>query len=217
MTIRSVVIGVVLAAFIVAGWVAFRLYTRDPAIAGQRPDKLEVLWEAPEFSLINSRGETVTRQDLSGYVWVADFMFTRCPGPCPLMTRAMLELQEIIQPEEPVRFVSISVDPAYDRPQVLARYARRYGADTSRWHFLTGPPDDTVRLVVNGFFTAVQRGRAESAETAVNPSEIIHGTHFLLIDVQGRVRGIYDIADPDFQQRLVRDIRRLSHSAVMPS
>lgn len=213
MTLRSVVLGVALAATIVAGWMTYRLYTRGPAIAPQPSDELKVLWEAPDFELINSRGQTITKQDLLGKVWAVDFMFTRCPGPCPLMTKAMLKLQEEIGPEEPVRFVSISIDPAYDRPQVLDDYARHYGADTARWHFLTGPPDETVQLAVKGFFTAVQRGQAESAETSVNPSEIIHGTHFLLVDTQGQVRGIYDIGDEDFHQRLLRDIRRLAHPA----
>lgn len=107
---------------------------------------------APDFELINQYGETVRLADLDDRVLLIDFVYTRCPGPCPVQTASQVELQRQI-PEDlrsRVHFVSISLDPEFDRPAVLERYARERGADLESWSFLTGPPDE-VAEVVRGF------------------------------------------------------------------
>jgi len=104
---------------------------------------------APGFSLVDQAGQRVSLGDLSGEILIVDFIFTRCPGPCPIMTARHVELQRLLSPElrERVHFVSISLDPAYDTPEVLAAYAKARGADLSNWSFLTGPEADVAEVI----------------------------------------------------------------------
>ncbi len=105
--------------------------------------------KAPDFSLIDQTGQRVSLGDLSGEILVVDFIFTRCTGPCPILTSRHVELQRMLSPDlrERVRFVSISLDPAYDTPNVLDAYARARGVDLSGWSFLTGPETDVADVV----------------------------------------------------------------------
>ncbi len=205
MTKRSIIIGIALAAMFILGWRAMRLVG-----VGGDPDGelLQVLWQAPEFELTAQNGQAFRNSDLLGKVWVVDFIFTRCPGPCPRMTRQLAALQKRIPATDPVHFVSISIDPGFDTPQVLSEYASRHQVDQSRWHFLSGPVDETVQLAVKGFYTAVQPGEAGDGQPA-DANEIVHGTHFLLVDAQGRVRGSYDSNDAGVEDKLLQDIRLL--------
>jgi len=104
---------------------------------------------APGFSLVDQAGRPVSLGDLSGQILIVDFIFTRCPGPCPIMTARHVELQRLLSPElrARVHFVSISLDPAFDTPEVLSAYAQARGADLSRWSFLTGAEADVAEVV----------------------------------------------------------------------
>ena len=104
---------------------------------------------APGFSLVDQSGKSVSLGDFAGEILVVDFIFTRCPGPCPIMTGRHVELQRLLSPElrERVHFVSISLDPAYDSPEVLRAYASARGADLAHWSFLTGPEADVAEVV----------------------------------------------------------------------
>src|SRR5688572_30574634 len=88
---------------------------------GREPEP-ERLFEVPEFRLVDQNGKPFTKKDLGGKVWIADFVFTQCAGPCPLMTLSMAELQKELA-GSPIQFVSISVDPGRDKPEVLKKYA----------------------------------------------------------------------------------------------
>src|SRR5436309_15047988 len=76
----------------------------------------------PEFSLTDQTGKAVTLHDLTGKVWVADFIFTSCGGTCPLMTQEMRKLRDALPPE--IRLVSFTVDTTRHTPRVLAAYAQ---------------------------------------------------------------------------------------------
>src|SRR5688500_11223995 len=102
----------------------------------RKPD-LAILGHAPEFSLINRDGRTIRLADLAGTAWVADFVFTRCPASCPMMSARMARLNRDMPADLGVQFVSFSVDPTYDTPEVLQRYAARFQAP-ERWLFHTG-------------------------------------------------------------------------------
>jgi len=101
--------------------------------------QLPVIGRISDFSLTNQNNTTVTLSQLRGKVWVADIIFTRCPGPCSSMTDRLAELQSQIPGGDETRIVSLSSDPEYDTPEVLRKYAEKHGADTNRWWFLTGP------------------------------------------------------------------------------
>jgi len=152
---------------------------------------------APAFTLTGQTGAPVESASLAGRVWVAGFIFTRCAGPCPILSTRMAELQAAF-PGPDFALVSISVDPAYDTPEVLAAYARRFRADPARWHFLTGRAEDIVALSREGF-----RLSADADEAAT------HSTRLVLIDRGGEIRGYYDGMDPKALARLRRDAAAL--------
>src|SRR5580692_10467786 len=109
------------------------------AACSRHAPPLEVLGDIPQFELTAQSGQPFHSQTLAGKIWVADFIYTTCPGPCPRMTSQMREVQDAVLKIPDVRLVSFSVDPANDTPPVLAAYAKVHGASPSIWYFLTGP------------------------------------------------------------------------------
>src|SRR5438046_7966403 len=112
------------------------------------------------FRLTNHNGHPFGSVQLAGKIWIADFVYTTCPGPCPMISSRMSELQRPLQKTD-VHLVSFSVDPAKDTPQVLRTYAERLQAEPGRWDFLTGPQSTIYHLSRNGFKLAVADGRDE--------------------------------------------------------
>jgi len=156
---------------------------------GAEPPGSSIYGEIPSFSLIDQTGKACTNADLRGKVWVANFIFTRCTGTCPVQTANMAKLQEKLQSNvvaSGMRLVSISVEPDYDSPQVLTQYARRFNADPSKWKFLTGDRAAVWKLSKEGFRLPV----------ADNPSDegmpILHDSKVVLVDRMGRIRGYFD-------------------------
>ncbi len=176
---------------------------------GDRDRAQGELLAAPDFSLVERSGRTVTLRDLRGRPWIADFVFTACAGPCRDMSRRMRELQDTLP--ERVRLVSISVDPERDRPEVLQKYAGEFGADPARWLFLTGEKASVRKLVMEGFFLPVSDTSGDSANA------ILHSEKFLLVDAKGRVRGYYDALEDEAMARLLADARGLAWIAFLPS
>lgn len=174
---------------------------------GKDTEPLPVLGQVPDFSLIERSGRAVSLADLKGQVWVADFVFTHCAGPCPLLSRRMQSLQEPLADHPGVRLVSFSVDPERDTPEVLADYARRYGAG-ERWLFLTGEKEPLYWLIMDGFKLGVDDGSALTAG-APGPGTITHSTRFVLVDREGRIRAYYDGSSEDIAEQLLPDIQAL--------
>ena len=174
---------------------------------GKDTEPLPVLGQVPDFSLIERSGRAVSLADLKGQVWVADFVFTHCAGPCPLLSRRMQSLQEPLADHTGVRLVSFSVDPERDTPEVLADYAKRYGAG-ERWLFLTGEKEPLYWLIMDGFKLGVDDGSALTAG-APGPGTITHSTRFVLVDREGRIRAYYDGSSEDIAEQLLPDIQAL--------
>jgi protein SCO1/2 len=160
-----------------------------------------VLGTVPDFRLVDQTGAPFGPERLGGRVWVADFVFTRCPDVCPRMTERLAGVQRMLG--DRVDVVSVSVDPEYDTPQRLAAFARANGAESPRWHFLTGESRHVRETVLRGFQVAFARDSDDI-------SSITHGVHVVLVDGRGRIRGYYDSTDPDALERLVADARRLA-------
>ncbi len=161
------------------------------------------LGEVPDFSLVDQGGRPVRLADLAGRPWLASFVFTRCGGPCPRIVAQMARLAGLLPHPELVTRVSVTVDPEYDTPAVLAAYAEAHGVADARWLFLTGSRDEVHRLVRGGFKLAVGEGEG----SAVEP--ILHSTRLVLVDGAGRIRGYYDAFDEEAVTRLLRDLRAL--------
>jgi cytochrome oxidase Cu insertion factor (SCO1/SenC/PrrC family) len=171
----------------------------DDAAVGALP----VLFPAPSFSLVDQSGKVVGDETLKSKPWIANFIFTHCAGPCPLMTAKMAQLQEKLAGDE-VKLVSFSVDPERDRPEVLKSYADGFEADPTRWFFLT-TADGSAQPIY-----AVAAALKLTAIGATENDPIIHSEKFLLMDGHGSVRGVYSSADDDSMNRLVADARRLA-------
>lgn len=158
---------------------------------------LPFLGQISDFSLVTTENSTLTAKDLNGKIWVADFIFSTCAGPCPRMSDQMAKLHRSYVLEEDVRLVSITVHPEYDSPQVLKQYAAKYEADTSKWHFLTGVKEEIQKLTLEDF-------KIGSKENLIN-----HSTMFVLVDRQSRIRGYYDLAEEAKLKKLFKDIALL--------
>ncbi len=168
------------------------------SVAAPAPDIRIAL---PDFSFTERSGQALSRKDLLGRVWIADFIFTSCAGPCPQMSRHMQRLQKDLSELESLRLVSFSVDPERDTPEVLRRYSERYHADPQRWLFLTGPMEQIYDIAIDGFKITVQAARENN--------QIIHDTRFILVDQRGVIRGYYDSTAPEEIGRLRRDAANL--------
>jgi cytochrome oxidase Cu insertion factor (SCO1/SenC/PrrC family) len=197
------------------------------------------LWAVPDFALIERSGQPVTRADLLGKVWIASVIFTRCVDECPVVSNHMARLQEALAAEPDVRLVSITVDPTYDTPEVLTRYARSFAAQPQRWFFLTGDKASIYRLVREGFRLGLVDPDEPVQSSAVSatgrvlhafwpwltpaaalahdsasphdktPRAITHSGRLVLIDRQGQVRTLYNSADQDALDRVPSDVRHV--------
>ena len=173
---------------------------------------LPILGEAPSFRLTERARKTVSAADLRGSPWVANFIFTRCVGPCPVLSLHMQRLQNASAEFAALRLVSFSVDPLTDTPEVLSEYADSFGADPRRWLFLTGERDELYTLIQDGFKLAVvdQRDEDHSMHDAAPEDVITHSTRFVLVDAGGKIRGYYNGVEPDVVDTLMMDLRRLA-------
>jgi len=159
---------------------------------------LPVFGQIPDFQLISQTGEPFDRKSLNGKIWVADFIYTHCPGPCPRMSAQMRRVQAAVAELPDVRLVSFSVDPEHDTPPVLAQYAVRYQAQPGRWFFLTGDRNTLDSLDRHAFML----GNVDAS--------LEHSTRFVLVDGQGKIRGYYGTDQDDPTAHLIADIRRLA-------
>lgn len=163
--------------------------------------ELPVLWDVPKFSFTDQNGQTVSNESLRGRVWVCNFIFTRCTTACPIMSTKMILLQRMVNDPE-VRFISFSVDPEYDTPQLLNEYADRWNEGERRWLLLSTDAE--------GLKHTVKEMKIAVKETMSADNRFIHSTHFLLADAEGKVRGVYNSNDEDAMMRLAADTRKLS-------
>jgi protein SCO1/2 len=158
---------------------------------------LPSLGQIPQFDLVSSTGQPFDSRTLDGHIWVANFVYTTCDGPCPMMSHQMRGIQNSTAATPEVKLVSFTVDPVHDTPDVLARYAKFFKADESRWYFLTGEMARLNDLGLKAFKL-----------TGVN-GDLSHSTRFVLVDAHRQMRGFYLSSDDDFPKRLLHDIRQL--------
>lgn len=162
---------------------------------------LPVLYNVPEFQLTAQDGNAFDSKTLAGKIWVADFIYTTCPGPCPRMTSQMHEVQDAILKMPDVKLVSFTVDPARDTPEVLAAYAKTHRASSEHWYFLTGPTETLQKLDRDAF----KLGNVDNT--------LEHSTRFVLVDRQARIRAYYDTSEAGSIRRLIEDIYALARES----
>jgi len=158
-----------------------------------------------DFSLTERSGKTITKQDLLGKPWIVGFIFTRCAGPCPKVSGQMSLLQDALSDED-VRLVTMTVDPDYDTPEILTRYAKAYGADPEKWLFLTGDKEDLYSYITREFLQTVEEMQGEDRRPGF---EVLHTTNLMLVDSKGVVRGKYNAQSDEEMAKLKRDVKKL--------
>jgi protein SCO1/2 len=202
--------GLLLGGVVIAAVFAFPKFA-----AKNRP--LPVIGQIADFNLTNQDNQPVTLASLRGEVWIADVIFTRCPGPCTRMSATLAQLQSALPAGQPVRLVSLTSDPDFDTPATLRKYADKFGCEAGRWWLLTGKKQQIRNLEVNDFkFTVVDK---QLVEREVPDDLFIHSTSFMLVDRRGAVRGWtdgdgqlhakFDLDDADVQKQMLSAIRQL--------
>lgn len=165
------------------------------------PEALPVLAVVPEFRLHDQQGQEFGSTELRGKIWIANFIFTRCPTVCPLFSERMAKVRHRTKNLAPlIHLVSFSVDPEHDTPAVLAEYAQRYQANAASWSFLTGPLDEVKEIVIQGLKISMGNDAPDG-----NFGGIFHGSYFVLVDSGLRIRGYYDANDLEAIDKLVHD------------
>lgn len=166
----------------------------DPA------SKLPSYGAVPHFQLTDSLGRPFDSKQLTGKVWIADFIYTHCPGPCPRMTSQMHSVQKKLKDDSDTRLVSFTVDPDRDSPPVLNAFAQKFGGPADDWFFLTGSRDTLHHLAKDVFMVGDLIGVMD------------HSTKFILVDKKRQIRGYYSTFDADGIPTLLRDVDALRRS-----
>jgi protein SCO1/2 len=145
-------------------------------VSAQQPPPPEL---APGFRLTDQDGRELALADLRGNAVLLDFVFTRCPGPCPILTTSHVALQRMLPPAVAARtrLVSVSLDPSWDTPERLREYGAARGARFENWSFLTGDPD-----VVQELLSAYGVGTVRQPDGTLD-----HVVATFLIDPDGRI------------------------------
>jgi cytochrome oxidase Cu insertion factor (SCO1/SenC/PrrC family) len=154
-------------------------------ILAQPAESPVVFGDVAPFAFTEAHGQTIRREDLLGEPWIASSIFTRCTGPCPMVTSTMKKLAARLAGSR-TKLVTFSVDPEYDTPEVLEHYAHDAGADPKRWLFLTGKTDAIDAFIRASFVSPVER----DARAAIG-EHVSHSTRIVVVDKLGRVRGQY--------------------------
>ena len=176
--------------------------TPDTRLQTNQPIKIAL----PSFELTERSGQTVSSAALQGKVWVANFIFTRCAGPCPALTSQFYILQQELKKHpsrDNIRLVTFTVDPEYDTPEILAKRAKIALADPKMWLWLTGKRPQLWTLIEKGFLLPVGENKQDPK------SPIMHTQKFVLIDQAGKIRGYYDGLESESRDRLKHDLDAL--------
>jgi len=173
--------------------------------AESRGGMLATFGPVTDFELVDSNGAKVTKQDLAGRIWVADFFFTTCPGPCLALTSKMRALHRALAAEPDVDVVSITVDPETDTPEALRRYAEVQGGSDPRWRWLTGDREELQKLA-KSFLTNF--GAKEAG------GNINHQTYLYVVDGAGNLRAVHDTqSDEGWKAAVLHSVRVLQGKA----
>jgi protein SCO1/2 len=187
----------ILIPFLTAGLL---LWLRHVEVKALRQRTVSSYGSVPAFQLVNQEGQPFGSAQLAGKVWIADFIFTTCPGPCPMISTRMSELQKPLENTD-VQLVSFTVDPEKDTPEVLRGYADKLHAQPKRWDFLTGPKAAIYDLSRNGFKLAASDSEADGIP--------VHSTRMILVDRHGEIRGYYEATAADAVTKLLADTSHL--------
>jgi protein SCO1/2 len=152
----------------------------------------------PDFAFINQDSQQVSNQTFAGKIYVTDFFFTTCPSICPKMKSQMLRIYEKFKDNPRVLLLSHTIDPRHDTVAVLRDYAQRLQVSSSKWHFVTGEKDAIYGMAMKYMVSALEDG--------TSPGGFTHSGHFVLVDQNRHIRGIYEGTEAESIDQLLLDI-----------
>jgi protein SCO1 len=156
----------------------------------QQRQSLPVIGAVANFTLTNQDGKATTLADLTNRVWVADIIFTRCTGPCPILTGHMKSLADALPKTSDAKLVTLTTDPDFDKPAMMKRYGQRFDADFNRWTFLTGTKAQIGALGAGSLKLSAMPVPAANQTNATDL--FIHTTIFVIVDKHARLRGSFE-------------------------
>lgn len=156
-------------------------------------------FEVPDFKMVNQEGVAVTNETFKGKIYIADFIFLRCPTICPIMNVELKRVHDYFKNDKDILFVSYTIDPENDSIPVLKAYADRLGVKVDKWHFLHGDKHQTYDLAEKGYF-------AQAYDDAEAPGGYAHSGGFILVDQNRHIRGVYDGTNTEDVNRLIKEI-----------
>ena len=179
------------------------LGSRDPVtkVVDGKTEVDTVYQTIPHFSFVDQDSVIINNDSLNNKIYVADFFFTSCPSICPIMHRNMLKVYKEFKGNPQIKILSHSIDPKYDTPSVLKRYANKLGVEGTQWEFVNGP-QDSVYKIASDYLVAV-------AKDDKAPGGYVHQGWFILVDKNKHLRGAYDGTQPDQVEKMIGDIHIL--------
>jgi protein SCO1/2 len=184
---------------------------KEPIYAAAGSDVPDTIYHTvPEFSFTNQFGETTTMEDFEGDIMVVDFFFTTCPTICPIMTKQMSRLQWMLEDAayDDVAFLSHTVNPKNDTPEVLLAYGEEAEADFDKWTFVTGDQEKIFKQGFEGYLLSTQEDSAAAGG-------FLHSSLFVLLDRDRHIRGFYDGTSSKEVDDLVTDIKMLKKEETL--
>ena len=180
------------------------IFTLLLSACGQKGIENQLDYPVNDFSAVTEENKPFEKKNLDGKIWVADFIFTNCADVCPPMTANMTKLQKMVAEEDlkNVEFVSFSVDPTVDTPEVLAAYAENFGLDSTNWTFLTGYSQEFIETYARETFKTLVKKPQEG-------NQVIHQTYFFLVGPDSKVKKTYAGYQEVPYEEMISDIKTL--------
>lgn len=165
----------------------------------------------PDFEFICQEDTTLSSDEMRGKVYVANFFFSSCPTICPAMNYNLKQVQDRFLGYDDIYFLSFTVDPEYDTPEVLKKYEGKVGAVNGRWYFLTGQKEALYKTARDFFVNAMEDSTAAGG--------FLHSEYLVIVDWEGRIRSrtdeqgnlkaVYNGTSPDEVNKLKDDVKVL--------
>lgn len=171
----------------------------DTSLLGVQKDHI-----IADFAFLNQLGDTIRKSDVAGKIFVTDYFFTTCGGICPKMTTQLQRVQSEFLDDPKFLILSHTVNPSTDSVSVMYNYAKRFKADPKKWWFLTGSKTDLYTMARKSYL--IVPDEADPNFDHGGESDFIHTENFVLIDPDGRIRGIYDGTNGGEVSELIRDV-----------
>lgn len=171
-------------------------------IVSKNGEKVQSFFSVPDFRLVNQDSVVITNQSFNGKVYIADFIFLKCPTICPIMNVELKRVYDVYKDNMNVLFASHTIDPENDSIPALKAYSDQLGVEATKWFFLHGEKNDIYHLAEKGYFS-------QAYENKEVPGGYAHSGGFLLVDAQRHIRGVYDGTNTEDVDRLISEIEIL--------